>query len=178
MTSSCLPTPRRPKPVGRFYKSVDVERAPEGVSNDLATNCEWVIKLDSRTLRTPLRKIVTLPTESLAWAVAAEWESQGKHISAHNMPMVRAAGMRAHARGGARAESWPATISTSRARFVCVGPSLCLPQTRLAITAIDQMGEIRERVTDSIMRYLQTDTIWCPPPPPHTHATPRARAAA
>lgn len=104
--------------MGRFYKSVDVERAPEGVSNDLATDCEWVIKLDSRTLRTPLRKIVTLPTESLAWAVAAEWESQGKHISAHNMPM-----------------------------------------TRLAITAIDQMGEIRERVTDSIMRYLQTDTI-------------------
>ena len=53
----------------RFYKTVSV-RPVEGEEN------AWEILLDRHVLRTPGRRPLRLPTETLARAVAAEWDAQ------------------------------------------------------------------------------------------------------
>jgi ATP synthase F1 complex assembly factor 2 len=50
----------------RFYKKVLVYRMEDGFG----------VQLDHRKLRTPQRKLFLVPTESLALAVAQEWEAQ------------------------------------------------------------------------------------------------------
>lgn len=54
------------------------------------TGC-YVVTLDGRTLKTPERTEVLLPTEAAAVAIAAEWESQDTHIMPHLMPLTRLA---------------------------------------------------------------------------------------
>ena len=46
------------------------------------------VKLDHRNLRTPLRKVFSVPTEGLAIAVCHEWEAQAKYIQPSLMHLV------------------------------------------------------------------------------------------
>jgi chaperone required for assembly of F1-ATPase len=68
-------------PARRFYKQVAVtgEAAP------------FAIALDERTLRTPLKRPLDLPTKALADALAAEWEAQAEKIQPHTMPFTKLA---------------------------------------------------------------------------------------
>ena len=52
--------------IKRFYKEVDIERTAEGIE----------VRLDGRSVRTPMRAHLRLPTERLAREVAAEWADQ------------------------------------------------------------------------------------------------------
>ena len=52
----------------RFYKEVKVRESEDGVG--------WSVMLDYRTLKTPSKRPLKLPTLPLAKAVAAEWEYQ------------------------------------------------------------------------------------------------------
>ncbi|XP_003387678.1 PREDICTED: ATP synthase mitochondrial F1 complex assembly factor 2-like [Amphimedon queenslandica] len=55
----------------RFYKQATVYQTEGG----------WFgVKLDHRNLRTPLRRVFSVPSESLAIAVCHEWKSQTKFI--------------------------------------------------------------------------------------------------
>lgn len=65
----------------RFYKTVRVE------SNDAGGQ----ILLDGRTIKTPAKNTLVLPTAQLAAAVAAEWSNQGEHIDPASMPLTRMA---------------------------------------------------------------------------------------
>lgn len=49
------------------------------------------IALDGRTLRTPARTPLVMPTEALAAAVAEEWQAQEERIQPETMPLTRAA---------------------------------------------------------------------------------------
>ena len=60
----------------RFYKTVEIDAARH-------------ILLDGRTLRTPLKKELALPTQALADAVAEEWRAQGETIDPQTMPVTR-----------------------------------------------------------------------------------------
>lgn len=52
----------------RFYKQVTTR---------LADDCNgWTVMLDYRTLKTPAKRPLKLPTLALAKAIAAEWEYQ------------------------------------------------------------------------------------------------------
>lgn len=62
----------------RFYKSVSV-----GADNE--------ILLDGRSVKTPLKAVLRLPTSQLAKAVAAEWEAQINEINPHAMPLTKLA---------------------------------------------------------------------------------------
>jgi len=64
--------------VKRFYKDVSVE--PDG--DDLA------ITLDGRSVKTPQRNALALPTSALAEAVADEWKAQGEDIVPASMPLT------------------------------------------------------------------------------------------
>ena len=61
----------------RFYKRVLTE------TNDAG----WVIKLDSRTVRSPAGALLNLPSSDLAMAVAEEWMAQGETINPATMPL-------------------------------------------------------------------------------------------
>ena len=65
----------------RFYK--DVSTAPAGGG--------FCVLLDGKPIKTPARNLLLLPTEALAGAIAAEWQSQGEAIVATTMPLLRLA---------------------------------------------------------------------------------------
>lgn len=54
---------------------------------DVAVTDRGVL-LDGRPVRTPARALLTLPTDALAKAVAAEWREQGENVDPRAMPMT------------------------------------------------------------------------------------------
>lgn len=63
----------------RFYKAVSIEPGEGG----------WSILLDGRTVKTPAKRDLKVPSEDLARAVAAEWEAQVEVIDPFTMPITR-----------------------------------------------------------------------------------------
>lgn len=68
----------------RFYKQVTTRQADDGNG--------WTVMLDYRTLKTPSKKPLKLPTLALAKAIAAEWEyQQTDGIRPFMMPLMKLA---------------------------------------------------------------------------------------
>ena len=65
----------------RFYKEAAAEQMPGG----------WTVALDGRTIKTPARAALCLPSQRLARAVAAEWNEQGETIDLAAMHLTRLA---------------------------------------------------------------------------------------
>lgn len=63
----------------RVYTIVDVAEARDG----------FQITLDSKPIRTPSGRVVTVPTREIANGVAAEWQAQGEFIDPLTMPLTR-----------------------------------------------------------------------------------------
>lgn len=70
----------RPLPK-RFYKKAEYAEVEGG----------YVITLDGRVIKTPLKNPLTVPSRALAEALAAEWEGQATHIDPAAMPLTRLA---------------------------------------------------------------------------------------
>ena len=68
-------------PTRRFYKQVAVT----------GTATPFSVALDERSLRTPLKRPLDLPTRSLAEAIASEWAAQAEKIAPHTMPYTKLA---------------------------------------------------------------------------------------
>lgn len=66
----------------RFYKTVEV-----GLSNDN----KFTVLLDGRTVRTPAKAVLTVPTRRVAELLAAEWDAQVEHLDPTTMPVTRLA---------------------------------------------------------------------------------------
>jgi len=67
--------------IKRFYKAAEAELSEGG----------WRVVLDGRPVRTPARAELTMPTEALAEAVAAEWADQGDFLDVASMHLTRLA---------------------------------------------------------------------------------------
>jgi len=65
----------------RFYEDVSIAPVENG----------FCVLLDGKPIKTPARALLVLPTEALALAIAAEWQSQGEVIIAQSMPLLRLA---------------------------------------------------------------------------------------
>jgi len=63
----------------RFYKDVTTAPAEEG----------WLVQLDGRTLKTPGKIILLVPSENAAALIAAEWDAQMEYIRPELMPVTR-----------------------------------------------------------------------------------------
>ena len=63
----------------RFYKTVSVTDSDDGA---------FLVSLDARSLSSPGKRPLRLPTRSLAEAVAAEWDTQKEDIDPTSMPMM------------------------------------------------------------------------------------------
>lgn len=62
----------------RFYKEVSVAPSESG----------FAVLLDGRSVKTPARNTLVLPTQKLATAIAAEWRAQGDEVIATSMPLL------------------------------------------------------------------------------------------
>lgn len=65
----------------RFYKEVTVAKGESG----------YAIQLDGRSVKTPQKVTLALPTQQLAEVVAEEWRGQGEEIDLHSMPLTKLA---------------------------------------------------------------------------------------
>ena len=65
----------------RFYKDVQLNQEDKGHS----------ITLDGKSVRTPSRQTLKLPTLPLAQAIAGEWRNQGDDINPAGMPLTQLA---------------------------------------------------------------------------------------
>ena len=65
----------------RFYKTVSVAPGEGGFG----------VLLDGKPVKTPARNQLSLPTQKLANAIAAEWRAQGEEVIATSMPLLRLA---------------------------------------------------------------------------------------
>jgi chaperone required for assembly of F1-ATPase len=63
----------------RFYEEVSFKSAQGS----------WHILLDGRTLKTPGKLILLVPSEKAAKLIAAEWDAQTEHIRPETMPVTR-----------------------------------------------------------------------------------------
>ena len=70
----------RPDLMKRFYAAVSVEREAEG---------GFRVLLDGRPVRSPARKPLAVPRETVALAIAAEFDAQATHIDPSRMPVTR-----------------------------------------------------------------------------------------
>jgi chaperone required for assembly of F1-ATPase len=64
--------------VKRFWTDVTVEPDESG----------WAIRLDGRSLKTPARAALAVPTQALAEAIAEEWRSVGETVDPRAMPLT------------------------------------------------------------------------------------------
>lgn len=64
----------------RFYKGVEVAGPTDG---------GYRLLLDGRTLRTPRRQLLEVPSLALAQAIAAEWDAQETVVDPASMPLAR-----------------------------------------------------------------------------------------
>ncbi|MCM2293695.1 ATPase [Allorhizobium sp. BGMRC 0089] len=69
---------KRPLPK-RFYKEVTVEAANDG----------FAVLLDGRSIKTPVKRQLILPSEAVAELVAEEWRAQAEEINPAAMPVSR-----------------------------------------------------------------------------------------
>lgn len=65
----------------RFWTQAEVVPARDG----------WTVTLDGRSIKTPAKTALAVPTEGLARAIAEEWQAQGEKIDPGSMPFTRMA---------------------------------------------------------------------------------------
>lgn len=63
----------------RFWEKTEVAAVEDG----------FTVTLDGRSVRTPAKALLVLPTRSLADAVASEWAAQEGHVDPSTMPVTR-----------------------------------------------------------------------------------------
>jgi len=65
----------------RFWKDAAVVAVEDG----------FTVELEGRRVKTPAKRLLTLPTRAMADAVAAEWQAQEKQIDPRTMPVTKTA---------------------------------------------------------------------------------------
>lgn len=65
----------------RFWQNATVEPTDEG----------FAVHLDGKSVRTPGKSLLIVPTETMAQRIAAEWQAQEEKINPESMPWTRSA---------------------------------------------------------------------------------------
>ncbi len=65
----------------RFWTAATVEQGASG----------FEVRLDGRPVKTPAKRLLTVPTETVAVRIAAEWDAQEKAVDPMTMPWTRSA---------------------------------------------------------------------------------------
>jgi ATP synthase F1 complex assembly factor 2 len=57
-------------------------------ASDTSTTTWWSVTLDGRSIRTPLGQVLAVPSQQLAFAIAAEWDQQATLLKPVQMPLM------------------------------------------------------------------------------------------
>ncbi len=93
----------------RFYETVSVEPEEGG----------FAVRLDGRTVKTPARKVLRLPTQAAAELVAGEWRAQTQEIDPATMPATRLANTAIDAIAGQEEEVFADIVRFSGTDMLC-----------------------------------------------------------
>ncbi|MFV3076134.1 ATP12 family chaperone protein [Niveispirillum fermenti] len=93
----------------RFYKQVDVVAVEDGFG----------IALDGKPVRTPAKLPLTVPTQALADAIAAEWTAQGEEVKPATMPLTQLASTSIDGVRGRLADVAAASAAYGESELVC-----------------------------------------------------------
>jgi chaperone required for assembly of F1-ATPase len=94
----------------RFYKAAESGTAPGG----------HVVRLDGKTIKTPLHHPLIVPTAALAAAMAAEWTGQADEVVPSSMPLTQLANtMVDKGQGHDRAEMEQTLLDYGASDLVC-----------------------------------------------------------
>lgn len=108
----------------RFYQSAGI--APDDGA--------FRVLLDGKTVRTPGKRELLLPTRALAEAIAAEWEAQGERIDPVSMPLARLANSAIDGVAGREAEVRADILEHAASDLLCyralTPPGLVLRQAQ------------------------------------------------
>lgn len=74
----------RPPQAKRFYKSAAIQAVASS-----GEGSSFTVVLDGRPVRTPRKRLLAVPSEALAAAIAGEWQRQGAQIDPGSMPLTR-----------------------------------------------------------------------------------------
>lgn len=91
----------------------EIDQRPRRFYTDVTVAAEdgfWRILLDKRALRTPGGNPLSIPSERLAEAIAAEWRAQGERIDLYTMHLTRMA----YGALDRSPETWEAAASEAR----------------------------------------------------------------
>ncbi|MBR9972926.1 ATP12 family chaperone protein [Magnetospirillum sulfuroxidans] len=69
------------KTIKRFHKQAGIAASDAG----------FAVQLDGRGVKTPAGRALQVPSEKLAWAIAAEWDAQDGEIKPYSMPLTQLA---------------------------------------------------------------------------------------
>lgn len=140
MTSASSPD-NRPK---RFYRDVTADPAEGG---------GWQVSLDGRSIKTPARNLLRLPTEALALEIAEEWADQKSHIDLLGMHLTRLANVALDRTGELREE-----MAEEVARY-CETDLLChIAEEPFELAALEEArwGPVREWAAENFGVILVT----------------------
>ena len=76
----------RPALPKRFYKSAGAAAITHSDGSR-----RWGIELDGRAVKTPKKRVLEVPSQAFATAIAAEWAAQAERIDPAAMPLTRIA---------------------------------------------------------------------------------------
>jgi chaperone required for assembly of F1-ATPase len=93
----------------RVYRSVAVAPSADG----------FTVTLDGRTVHTPQRRPMAMPSAALAEAIAAEWAAQGETVDPGTMPLTRLAGSAIDIVAANRSEIVARTAAYAEADLLC-----------------------------------------------------------
>ncbi len=98
----------------RFWTEATVRTEPEG----------YGISLDGRPVKTPAKRVLTVPTEGFAAAIAADWAAQGEMIDPLSMPFTRSANAAVDKVSHQRAEVLPISFPFPPPSLTCLNNKL------------------------------------------------------
>lgn len=78
MTEAAKSLPQKRKP-RRFYRQATAAQSGDG----------WQVLLDGKSMKTPGKQMLFVPTEALAQAIAGEWQGQGEEIVLESMHLTQ-----------------------------------------------------------------------------------------
>lgn len=93
----------------RFYETVSVEPDDGG----------FAVRLDGRTVKTPGKNVLRLPTQAAAELVADEWRAQAQEIDPTTMPATRLANTAIDAISGQEEEVFADVVRFSGTDMLC-----------------------------------------------------------
>ncbi|PNY11647.1 ATP synthase mitochondrial f1 complex assembly factor 2-like protein [Trifolium pratense] len=161
----------------RFYKDVKTREADDGNG--------WTVMLDYRTLKTPAKRPLKLPTLSLAKAIAAEWEYQkpvaiecrlsvdsasDSDISTigkiYNEPtwtvLPRITGSLPTIQVVDRSNAYKFNIC-NKLQIDGIRP-FTMPLMRLACTAMERVPVTRPKIIENLVKKFNQDLVFCRAP--------------